>query len=200
MLLHPLLRHPVLAHLADVLASRPGALAEDDGSPARAAVAITIRVGPEAEPELLLIRRATRVGDPWSGQVALPGGRWSPGDPSLRETALRETREETGIDLGELGVVLGTLDELRPRTPTLPPIIVTPYVAVSPPDVSLVTNHEVAAAFWIPFRHLLDPEVARESTVEVRGARWRVPSFVFGEYVIWGMTERILRQLLHLMK
>ena len=198
MLLHPLLAHPTLQRLAASLGERPGSVAEDDGAPARAAVALAIRLGPIGEPELLLIRRATREGDPWSGQVALPGGRWSPSDASLRDTAIRETEEETGLDLRAGGLILGTLDELRPRTPALPPIIVTPYVAVTAGDLPLTPNHEVAAAFWMPMRHLHDPEVARESVVQVRGATWRVPSFVFGEYVVWGMTERILRQLLAL--
>ena len=198
MLPHPLLAHPTLRRLAAVLAERPGAVAEDDGSPARAAVALAIRLGPTGEPELLLIRRATREGDPWSGQVALPGGRWSPTDASLRDTAIRETAEETGLDLQARGLILGALDELRPRTPALPPIIVTPYVALTDGEGPLTPNHEVAAAFWMPLQHLHDPEVARESVVQVRGATWRVPSFVFGEYVVWGMTERILRQLLEL--
>lgn len=198
MLPHPLLAHPTLRQLAATLAERPGGLAEDDGSPARAAVALAIRLGPTGQPEILLIRRATREGDPWSGQVALPGGRWSPADASLRDTAIRETAEETGLDLQSGGLILGTLDELRPRTPALPPIIVTPYVALTGGELPLTPNHEVAAAFWMPLQHLHDPEVARESVVQVRGASWRVPSFVFGEYVVWGMTERILRQLLEL--
>lgn len=190
----------MLLRLAQSLEARPGAPAEDDGAPARAAVALALRIGPQGEPELLLIRRATREGDPWSGQVALPGGRWSPNDASLLDTAYRETAEETGLELVTSGLLLGTLDELRPRTPALPPIIVTPFVVVTPGAAPLVPNHEVAAAFWMPVRHLHDPEVARESVVQVRGATWRVPSFVFGEYIVWGMTERILRQLLSLVE
>lgn len=195
----PFREHPLLQHLARVLATRPGALAEDDGAPARAAVALALRVSPDSEPEILLIRRATREGDPWSGQVALPGGRWSPNDESLQVTAYRETAEETGLDLYADGVVLGVLDELRPRTPTLPPIIVTPFVVLTGGSGTLTPNHEVDSAFWIPLRLLQDPAIARESSVQVRGATWRVPSFVFGEYVVWGMTERILRQLLELL-
>ncbi len=192
--------HPVLAQLADSLARRPGTPAETDGSPARAAVTLTLRRGDRDTLDLLMIRRAERVGDPWSGQVALPGGRLAREDPSLLHTALRETREETGIDLHLHGHILGTLDELRPRTATLPAIIVTPVVVAldegGGPIPPLVLSDEVADAFWVPLELLRDPAVSRESSVLVRGATWRVPSFVVGEHVVWGMTERILRQLL----
>jgi len=188
--------HPVLARLARDLAERPGAPAGADGDPARAAVAITLRPHASDVVELLLIRRAERHGDPWSGQVALPGGRWSPNDSSLLQTALRETWEETGISLDESGLVLGTLDELRPRTSTLPPIIVTPVVVAVERTPPLVLSDEVAEAFWVDLDTLRDPAHSRESTVEVRGARWRVPSFVIGPHIVWGLTERILRELL----
>lgn len=188
--------HPLLARLATVLAERPGARAAEDGDPARAAVAIVFRVGAEESLEVLFIERAEREGDPWSGQVALPGGRHDPSDATLQDTAVRETHEETGIDLARDGVVLGTVDELRPRTPTLPPIIVTPFVAVVRPDVQLTPSEEVAEAFWVPWSLLSDATISRESSVTVRGAEWRVQSYVIGRYVVWGMTERILRSLM----
>lgn len=145
--------------------------------------------------EILLIQRAEREGDPWSGQIALPGGRRSTEDPTLQDTALRETLEETGVDLAEHGLVLGTLDELRPRTPVLPPIIVTPFVAIAPADLPIVTSDELADAFWAPWSTFADPARIDERTVNVRGASWNVPSYAVGERVVWGMTERMLRQL-----
>jgi 8-oxo-dGTP pyrophosphatase MutT (NUDIX family) len=192
---HPLLRgHPLLVRLRADLAMRPGVPAPDDGNPRRAAVAAILRVR-DAALELLLIQRAERTGDPWSGQVALPGGRQEPGDATLQDTMERETREETGVDLSRDGTVLGTLDELRPRTPVLPPIIVAPYVAVVRPDVDLTLSGEVAEAFWVPWSLLTDAGTSQESVVQVRGAEWRVASYVLGRHVVWGMTERILRQL-----
>lgn len=210
---HPLLEtHPILPKLAADLRARPGMLESDDGDPARAAVAIVLRARREAEGrrlegapsshvarvpglEVLLILRADRDGDPWSGQVALPGGRRDPVDATLQDTAMRETLEETGLDLAAHGHVLGTLDELRPRTPVLPPIIVTPFVAVAPADVSLQISDELADAFWAPWRTFADPARIDERTVRVRDADWQVSSYVVGDRLVWGMTERMLRQL-----
>ena len=191
----PLGEHPLLRRVKRALEARPGALAPDDGAPRRAAVAVVLRDVNDII-ELLLIKRSEHAGDPWSGHVALPGGRQEPGDATLQDTALRETLEETGIDIARDGLVLGTLDELRPRTPVLPPIIVTPVVAVVPAAVTIQPSDEVAAAFWVPLSALADPAVAVESEITARGSTWRVPSYQLGAHVVWGMTERILNNLL----
>lgn len=190
-----LVDHPTFRRLSHALATRPAILAPDDGAPRRAAVAIVLRRTEGDVVELLLIKRSEREGDPWSGHVALPGGRRDPSDATLQDTAIRETREETGIDLARDGIVLGMLDELRPRTPTLPAIIVTPFVAIVRPEVAIETSDEVASAFWVALAALEDPSLAVESEVTARGATWRVPSYVLGGHIVWGMTERILRNL-----
>ena len=206
---HPLLdSHPLLPLLAADLRANPGRPETDEGDPARAAVAIILRAAAGAQHasleavrpltpllEILLIQRAVREGDPWSGQIALPGGRRHAEDATLQDTAVRETFEETGLDLNASGVVLGALDELRPRTPVLPPIIVTPYVFVAAGDQPLQISDELADAFWVPWSTFEDPTRLDESTVQVRGASWRVTSYTIGERVVWGMTERMLRQL-----
>lgn len=186
----------LIARLEAQLAERPGVRVEVEERVRRAAVLATFRVADDGELELLLIKRAEYEGDPWSGHVALPGGRHEPHDTSLEDTAVRETQEELGVDVRAHGRVLGTLDDLHPRTPVLPPILVRPYVAVLERDVPLVPSSEVAAAFWVPLRALLDPATAVEATVVVRGMERTVPSYRFGDYTIWGMTERILRDLL----
>ena len=191
-----LVDHPTLRRIERALAERPGALAPDDGAPRRAAVAIVLRNAGEGLIELLLIKRSEREDDPWSGHIALPGGRHDPTDATLQDTAVRETREETGIDLARDGLVLGTLDELRPRSAMLPSIIVTPFVAVVRADVPIETSEEVAAAFWVPLASLEDPLMAVEAEVSARGATWRVPSYQLGGHTVWGMTERILHNLL----
>jgi len=187
--------HPLLARIEATLSTRRGVLADTDGDPRRAAVAVILRAGLGAALELLLIERAERQGDPWSGHVALPGGRQSLRDAGLQDTVVREALEETGIDLANDGAILGTLDELRPRTPSLPPIIVTPFVAVVRPEVAVVASDEVAAAFWVPWSFFVAPDARGESIVRVLGADRNVASYVIGRRVVWGMTERILRQL-----
>ena len=194
----PLLAHPDARRLADRLADRPGATAGAGDDVRRAAVLLVLRPVDEGL-ELLFIKRAEYAGDPWSGQVAFPGGRHEPQDATLRETALRETWEETGVDAARDGIVLGTLDELWPRTPVLPPIVVRPYVAVVAPDVRLALSDEVAAAFWAPLDLLRHPDSAFEATVVVQGAERRVPALRHAEYTIWGMTERIFRNFLALL-
>jgi 8-oxo-dGTP pyrophosphatase MutT (NUDIX family) len=190
-----LVDHPTFRRLSHALATRPPILAPDDGAPRRAAVAIVLRRTADDVVELLLIKRSEREDDPWSGHVALPGGRYDPTDATLQDTAIRETLEETGIDLARDGIVLGMLDELRPRTPTLPSIIVTPFVAIVRPDVRIETSDEVASAFWVALAALEDPSLTVESEVSARGATWRVPSYLLGGHIVWGMTERILRNL-----
>lgn len=185
-----------LARLDASLAQRPGVRVTVDATVRLAAVLATFRVAADGELELLFIKRAEYEGDPWSGHVALPGGRHEPQDATLEDTAVRETLEELGLDVRAHGRVLGALDDLHPRTPVLPPICVRPFVAVLEDDVPLVPSSEVAAAFWVPLRALLDPETTVEATIVVRGEERTVPSYRFGDYTIWGMTERILSGLL----
>jgi len=186
-----------LTRLAEQLRQHPGATAVHEPRVRLAAVLALFRVTESgADPELLFIKRADRAGDPWSGQIALPGGRWEHNDASLERTAIRETREEIGIDVDADGVMLGTLDDLAPRTRSLPPIVVRPYVAVINASVVPTPNHEVAAYFWAPCRALLDPVAMGEHAVQQPAGSITLPSITIQGHVIWGMTERIMRQLL----
>jgi 8-oxo-dGTP pyrophosphatase MutT (NUDIX family) len=182
---------PPFARLQRALAVRPAALAERDEPYKEAAVALVLRLAGE-DVELLLMRRAARDGDPWSGQVGLPGGRVDPTDASLEHTALRETFEEVGIDLRVHGSVLGQLDELRPRTPVLPPIIVRPFVCALHGDVTITPNHEVAELRWVRLGALFHPDTRVRTSVRVRDLQMKVDAYQLGDFTVWGMTERIL--------
>lgn len=187
-------KHPVVVRLARSLAAREALVAERDEPFREAAVSLVLRPRDDEDAELLLIRRATRVGDPWSGQIGLPGGNRSTIDRSLDETAVRETAEELGIDLRASGTPLGALDELRPRIPTLPPVIVRPFAWVVEPArlAPLVMSDEVAEYRWIPLAELFAASTRVQVDVEVRNVRRRVEALQVGDFTIWGMTERIL--------
>ena len=161
-----------------------------------AAVAMVLRGETVADASLLFIRRAERVGDPWSGHVAFPGGRRDATDATLEETARRETLEELSLDLATDARLIGVLDDLRPRSAALPSIAVRPFVYALTRDVELMPNVEVHSAFWMPVSELRDPACATEHVFERAGARMRFPAYRWGEDVVWGMTERIVTQLL----
>jgi 8-oxo-dGTP pyrophosphatase MutT (NUDIX family) len=165
-----------------------------------AAVAIALREG-DAGPEALFIHRAERAGDTWSGQIAFPGGRREPSDPHLRATAIRETREEVGVELTD-AEPLGVLDDMYPRTPVLPPVVVRPFVfgLVDRPPPPLTLSDEVQDAFWLSLRALTAPGVLRDVTIRVRDQERIFPAYVLENRTIWGMTERILANLLSLAK
>lgn len=194
-------QHPEIEPLVRAMARRPPALVDLGDVARRAAVALLVRLDETREPaapQLLMIKRATFEGDPWSGHVALPGGRREPADPTLERTVIRETWEETAIDLDRDGRLLGCLDELEPRTPVLPPIIITPFVGLVRFDVDIVASPEVAEWFWVDVAALRDPDVSREVVLELATGPRAVMSFQHGEHTIWGLTERILRQFLSL--
>jgi 8-oxo-dGTP pyrophosphatase MutT (NUDIX family) len=162
-----------------------------------AAVAVILHDGPKGL-EALFIHRAVRVGDTWSGQVAFPGGRREPTDPDLLATAIRETHEEIGVDLSR-AERLGVLDDLYPRTPVLPPVLVRPFVFALTTPPTIVINPEVQAAFWVPFRALQEPGVRGTITVDHPGIpRQALPAYTIGKHTIWGMSERILTPLISL--
>lgn len=184
---------PVIERLARALARHEPLRAERDPPYREAAVALVL--APRGiDADLLLMRRATHAGDPWSGQISLPGGRAEPGDASLLETAVRETREETTVDLAGVQP-LGVLDELRPRTPSLPPFIVRPFVLAVQAVPSVAPSDEVAELFWAPLERLFDPGRSVRADVQTRGRILSVEAIDYDGRIIWGMTERILRTL-----
>lgn len=195
-----LLSHPDVARLARALADRPGRELAPSGEARYAAIALVLRPGADGTLELLLIKRAEAERDPWSGHVACPGGRMEPGDHDLEQTAVRETWEETGIDLAREGRVLGALDDITPRTPSLPPLIIRPFAAVVSSDAQIVHSDEVAEAFWVPISAIRELTAWGRGMVPIRGVGEReVDVFRHGEYVVWGLTHRALSQFLTLL-
>ena len=185
-----------LLELSRSLETRPFAAAPRDHSVREAAVALLLR--PREQLELLLIKRATHDADPWSGHMALPGGRRDESDANLRATAMRETEEEVGITLTHEDYI-GALDEVAPVTRRLPPIMIAPFIfAVPTSSATTLNSAEVEAAVWVPLSALRDENAASEILIELEAGARAFPSFTVGEYVVWGLTHRILTQFLDL--
>ncbi len=166
---------------------------------AQAAVSIVLREAPRLD--VLLIRRAEAEGDPWSGHMALPGGRRDATDRDLLHTAIRETREETAVPLSDMGLPLGHLAPVTPATRRLPPIVIFPYVFGVPAGTAArAASREVDEVLWTPLETLMRPDVI--DTVEIpTGDTVRVfPCFRLGERIVWGLTFRILSGFLDLLK
>jgi 8-oxo-dGTP pyrophosphatase MutT (NUDIX family) len=189
-------RHPHVVRLRRSLAEHPPVVVLPEPNMRLAAILLALRARPDGEPELLMIKRAEAEGDPWSGHIACPGGRMEQGDHDLAVTAVRETWEETGVDVARDGRLLGHLDDISPRTPALPPILIRPYVALVRAGVEIVPSREVAAAFWVPVSALREQTAWGIGQVAVGGSMREVSVFQHGEYTVWGLTERVLRQFL----
>ncbi|MDZ4865375.1 MAG: CoA pyrophosphatase, partial [Gemmatimonadota bacterium] len=157
-----------------------------------AGVALLIAPDPDA---VLLIRRAERVGDPWSGHIGLPGGRREPADSDLIATAIRETEEEVGCLL-DTSQLLGTLDDVWPRTPLPRVVVVRPAVFALPDRPALRLSAEVADAFWVPLTDLQDPSRYRDTIVSLYGQDRAFPAYYLSDYIVWGLTERVLTPVL----
>jgi 8-oxo-dGTP pyrophosphatase MutT (NUDIX family) len=165
-----------------------------DGELPRAAVAVILRA-PSArdESELLLIERAVRAGDPWSGHMAFPGGRRDPDDLDLRATAVRETREEVGIDLLRAATFVARLPDLPAVLKSAGVgIVVSPFVFALHTAVEPAPNHEVASVLWTPLGALARGEHRGTYAYPVEGRTMDFPCHRLGERVVWGLTWQML--------
>lgn len=171
--------------------TRTSIATDDDPDLLWAAVALIVSPAPDS---LLLIQRAERQGDPWSGHMALPGGRRDTEDEDLLATAIREVGEEVGISLPR-ETLIGALPDVVPRIPTLPAIAVRPFLLAVPSRPTLILNSEVAAATWVSLEELLQPEAHRQVSVDAQGQSRQVWAYLLEAGLVWGMTERILGSL-----
>lgn len=173
------------------LASRPAAA---DAATRHAAVAVILQPG-DAGTEVLLIRRAERDGDPWSGHMAFPGGHLDDDDDHLVAAALRETHEEVGLRMPE-AALLGAIEPVR-ANPRGRPInmVVHPFVFAPPRAGALVLNHEVADTVWWPLEPLARGEGLTQLTWAPRGVPASYPGYQTSAGIVWGMTYRMLHHL-----
>lgn len=143
--------------------------------------------------EVLLVRRVESPADPWSGQIGLPGGKREPQDSSLKQSVIRETVEETGIDILENCRFLGALPAVasKPR----PDLRILPFVVLleSEPRIRL-NKKELTDYYWISLDQI------EESRGMARPASFETQAFIVGEIIIWGLTYRILESFLQILR
>ncbi len=163
----------------------------------KAAVAAIFREG-EGGAEVLLIRRAEHPRDPWSGHMGFPGGRVDASDPTPLVTAIRETREELALDLEVAGELLGRLSDVRTHlAPSAAPRAVVPFVfALRDAQVVFQANHEVQEVVWVPLAFFLERANRSLLTWVRQGVPLPLPCYHYGGRVIWGLTLRVLDELL----
>ena len=158
-----------------------------------AAVSLILRAGRQGA-EILFIERARRTDDPWSGQMAFPGGMRDEEDASLHDTAERETFEEIGIRLMRRANI-GRLDDLVGHsTGPAPGLVISCFIYELRKPASIMMNDEVQDAIWVPVASLADARMFVERFAP-RNYDGEFPGILCGENdsrIIWGLTYRFL--------
>jgi 8-oxo-dGTP pyrophosphatase MutT (NUDIX family) len=160
-----------------------------------AAVAVIVGNGVRGA-RLLFIQRAEFPGDPWSGDVAFPGGKRDARDASFLDTALREVREEVGVRL-EPGMSIGRLPDMQAQSSG---VRIARFAFALSADVVLVPNAEVREAFWIDLASLASPDDEGLLTRERLGLRGEYRYIAVQDRRIWGLTLRMVQDLLALLE
>ena len=152
----------------------------------------------EGQTEVLLLRRSSRAGDPWSGHVSFPGGMHDPADPDLLHTATREAAEEVGIALDPTADLLGELDEQRALTHSGRCLMaVRPHVFLPRGDLAPQTSTEALEVFWFPLEPAAAGRLDSRFRFPVGGVPIPLRCWRFEGHVVWGLTYRMLRRLVH---
>ena len=166
----------------------------------RQASVAMILSGTEKDLEVCFIRRAERVGDPWSGQVAFPGGKADNSDKDAHSVAERETHEEVGLKL-EASHRVGPLPTRQVATRNL---VLSPFIYHIGSDEKATVfarePNEVAHVFWVPMRHLFKQSSATELEYPMGGSGMTFPGIRYEEDVIWGLTLSVLESFAQIMQ
>jgi 8-oxo-dGTP pyrophosphatase MutT (NUDIX family) len=156
---------------------------------ANAAVVILLKAANQ-DFQVLFVKRSEKFGDPWSGQTAFPGGKRDPEDMNLKETVVRETLEETSVNLLEGCRFLGAMDAVRATQK--PGMQVLPFVVLLEKQQAVKLNEELTDYFWVPLK-----ELAKQKGTVKFGVGER-PAYIMDNCVVWGLTYRILQNLISL--
>ena len=180
--------------LLEKLRNRRTTLLDPDAGALTASVAVLLREAVEGL-EMLYLLRTQREGDPWSGHISFPGGRIDASDAGPREAAIRETREETSLDLTKADFVCRLDDQATHFNRVHVAAFV--FTMASVPVLSL--NHEIKSAFWVPLDDLVDEGRHIRTVVSGEWGKREVPAIdlLGGERpMLWGLTYRFTAQIL----
>jgi 8-oxo-dGTP pyrophosphatase MutT (NUDIX family) len=146
---------------------------------------------------LLMMQRATHADDPWSGQMAFPGGKQDGGDPSITATALRESYEEMGIPADSI-IRIGRLSDIlaRPYRAMKRPMVVSPLIFKQRHNFTPQLNHEVADFVWIPLSFFLDSRNRESMKIEKAGLEHDLPCYTFKGKRVWGLSLMMIDELI----
>lgn len=163
-----------------------------DEQGANAAVALILK--PEkADLDILFVRRVENPADPWSGQMALPGGKRDGTDSDLKQTVSRETLEETGISLLDGCRFLGVLNAIRSRPK--PGLMILPFVILLEREPTIRLNEKELEGFvWIRLEDIV------RGKGFVKFGFGEVPAYTVGHTIVWGLTYRILEDFIDILK
>ena len=173
-----------IRELKDAIGSPPGS--------AKGAVSLVLRG--RSSMEVLVIERAEREGDPWSGQLAFPGGRRKKGDRTPLDTARRETKEEVGLTLARNARLLGWLPARAPANRV--EWIVVPFVFSLTRPAKITAGAETARAFWVPLDAM--PGTMYRAVIPLPMGDLETPAFDVGGKPLWGFSFRVLLDLFDL--
>lgn len=166
----------------------------------RSAVIMLLREGAQGA-ELLMMKRAEREGDPWSGHMSFPGGRQEPSDNSIFATGVRETREEMGFDVELIADNPVRLSDIQARgNGRLLSMAVTPFVMFAHSDMEITPNHEVAEYVWIPLQHFAYAGNRENFDMRYDGKDYTLPCYFYRQYKVWGLSLKMVDELLEWLK
>jgi 8-oxo-dGTP pyrophosphatase MutT (NUDIX family) len=183
-----------LTQLAGVLQNRRAKTRMFRRFMVRSSVATILREH-KGELQVLLIKRAHKEGDPWSGDIAFPGGREEAQDQSIRDTAVRETFEEIGLSLSEGAYVGRMSDVMTLAHGARRPMVVSPYVFRVDGNPKFDPNHEVDQVIWLPLAFLAENENRQKMNWKKKGLSMTLPCYFYNQHRIWGLTLKMLDEL-----
>ena len=161
-----------------------------EGQDADAAVALLLKPVSHVL-KILFVKRVENPADPWSGQMALPGGKRDAKDQNLKQTVVRETLEETNIKLLDRCRFLGVMEALR--STQRPEMKILPFVVLLKHDPSIKLNEELEGFVWISLKDLLQHKGI------VKFSFGEFCAYIVGNTIIWGLTYRILEKFIHIL-